>query len=447
MPNEQKSLLLGGDADASQVKKKTKTKKELYEWSIGKEPPLLGLHSISKHEVLEAYIKKYVSILTKNKCADQLMLSLVDGFAGGGVYTHPETQQRIPGSPILMLNAIAEAEVEANLGRRKPFRVNGQFYFVERSASTIEHLKKEVSNAPSSANRMENIHFIAGNFTENLDKIIAKIKSRGKAHRAIFLLDQYGYTAVPMADIRRIFYELPRAEVILTIAVDWLTHFVNESESFKRALKRLELERYQDLFVRIREDHGRDWRAEIQHILHGHFHQSSGAECYTPFFVNSVDSNRAYWLLHFSKHSTARDAMMELHWDLNNHFEHFGKAGFGMLCLGFDPRQVPLQNQPTFAFDKDARELTREALLIEIPEKLSEFGGSTPYQMFFDRNVNDTPATKAMISDAIRQLAKDKDIEIFSENGKQRACDVKLNDTDRIRLAQTETFLLRNIKD
>jgi len=426
--------------DANPSQKKKSKKGDLYQWMIGKEPPILGAHSLAKHRVLQEYIEKYVAILTANRRVEQLTLSLVDGFSGGGTYLHPESGDRIPGSPILMLNAIALAETKANVDRRKKFKVNGNYYFVDEKKTTLEYLKQEVASAPSAIEKHDHIHYLKGSFSSHLDEIIQHIKKKGKAHRAIFLLDQYGYTDVPMADIRKIFAALPRAEVILTLAVDWLTHFVNDTARFTATLKNLELEHRQDLLVRLREQHSQDWRAQIQHVLHQHFYETSGADCYTPFFVHSVDSNRAYWLLHFSKHSTARDAMMELHWEMKNHFEHFGKPGFGMLCLGYDPRNVSVETQGTFGFDQSARALTTDALLVEIPEKLSQHKGLVPYRHFFDANVNDTPATKAMIAEAITQLAKDRELEIFSNKRKERKPGVKLNDEDLIRLPQTKTF-------
>ena len=426
-----------GDANPPDLIKRIK-KGDLYRWVIGEEPPVLGEHSLAKHRILQQYLEKYVAILTHSGRADQLTLSLVDGFSGGGRYLHPTTGERIAGSPLLMLDAMAIAEVNANLRRRNGFQLNSNFYFVEQKQQTLEYLKKVVESSPSATGKHERIHYLHGSFSNHLDQIIANIKRKGTAHRTIFLLDQYGYTDVPFSSIRKIFSQLPNAEVILTFAVDWLTHFVNDSPSFTTTLRNLELEDRQDLLVNLRVEHDSDWRAQIQHILHQHFFERSGADCYTPFFIHSVESNRAYWLLHFSKHSTARDAMMELHWEMQNHFEHFGSAGFGM--LGHDPRKSSDENQLRFSFDADAKTATAEALLVEIPEKLSHHDELIPYRNFFDLNVNNTPATKEMIASAVTQLAKDKELEVLSKTKKRRKPGVKLNDSDLIRLPQTKFF-------
>jgi three-Cys-motif partner protein len=61
-----------------------------YKWIPGEQPPPLGRHSIAKHNVLRAYLEKYVAILAGRPVQERLKLTLVDGFAGGG-YPHSST--------------------------------------------------------------------------------------------------------------------------------------------------------------------------------------------------------------------------------------------------------------------------------------------------------------------------------------------------------------------
>ena len=445
MKNES-PLLAGMESivNSKPVTTNEKTKKgDLYLWGVGDSLPTLDDHSLTKHRILREYLERYVAILTKNRSIPQLNLSLVDGFAGGGAYLHQKTNERLPGSPVLMLEAMAAAEVEAKALRTKDFSLNANYYFVEERKRNLEFLQSEVKASPAAIGKDDNIHYINGTFSDQLPSIIKKIKAKGSSHKAIFLLDQYGYTHVTMANIRHIFRELPRAEVILTIAVNWLIDFVNETDKFKAALRHLELEDQQDELVRLRTEHCSDWRALIQQRLHQHFFKKSGAACYTPFFVHSVKSHRGYWLLHFSMHSTARDAMTNLHWSKENHFEHFGGPGLGMFSgiLGFDPRSESGETQSTFLFDKSAKEQTRDSLLIQLPKRLSQFDELVSYGHFFDQNVNDTPATKQMIADVLSQLARDKEIEIFTKDKKQRRGGVKISEHDLIRIPQITSFL------
>lgn len=169
----------------------------------------------------------------------------------------------------------------------------------------------------------------------------------------------------------------------------------------------------------------------IQNALHAEFRSNSGAGYYTPFFIHSTDSHRAYWLLHYSGHSKARDVMMQLHWELKNHFQHFGQPGFDM--LGYDPRKQEtseLQRILPFAFDEPANDLTRQSLLLEIPRRITRDG--VRFCEFFDTVVNDTPATKKMIGDRISELTLEGELEIRTADGKIRRNGVQIEDDDII---------------
>lgn len=427
--------------DLKPKKQSSNKKSSQYLWLPGEEPPTLGEHSLAKHSILKQYLETYVAILAANPVVEQLSLSIVDGFSGGGVYRHPKTGERIPGSPLLMLQAMDFAEAKAiSIRQKKEFKLNTQFYFIEEQRPTIDYLQNELSLCEAAHGKGDRIHALHGKFSQHLDAIICKIKTTGRANRAIFLLDQYGYTDVTLANIREIFRQLPNAEVILTFAIDWLADFINETDSFESALRNLELERQRDLLLRIRQEHAIDWRPTIQHLLHQHFFEKSGADCYTPFFIHSIDSHRAYWLLHFSMHSTARNAMVDLHWQMHDHFQHFGKAGFGML-LGHDPGRASEANQKSFAFNADAQELAHQALLAEIPSRISQFNGPISFKYFFNAVVNETPATKEMIAKMISELSRAREVEIFSKDRKERQAGVVVKDTDLLRLPQNKTFL------
>lgn len=67
-------------------------------------------HSIAKHGVLRAYIVEYVQTLAASPRQDELRLTLVDGFAGGGVYEHETTKAIVLGSPFVLLEAVKEAQ-------------------------------------------------------------------------------------------------------------------------------------------------------------------------------------------------------------------------------------------------------------------------------------------------------------------------------------------------
>ena len=410
-------------------------------WTPGGTPPLLGRHSLAKHEVLSSYLRKYVSVLAGRVEQEQLVLTLVDGFSGGGTYLHPDTNEIIFGSPLLMLDAMKQAEAFEQSRRTKNFRIRAEYYFIDKNPAASSCLASSIGEIEIPDAHRTNTHVLTGKFSDHLDSIINKIDSRSRSKRVIFLLDQYGYSDVQMSDIQLIFQKLPNAEVILTLVIDWLVDFISDHANTKRILTNMSLDA--ELLTRIKQDNPNTWREKIQLLLSKQFFASSGATCYTPFFIHSVESHRAYWLLHFSGHSKARDVMTELHWEFENHFQHFGGSGFGM--LGFDPRKVHEESIRTlpFDFDMSAKGETHEALLAEIPSKVAAIANEIQFGHFFDSYVNDTPATKQMFEKCIQILTKDRELKIKSAKGKTRKPGVKLKDDDIIVVPRQKVLFAR----
>jgi hypothetical protein len=183
----------------------------------------------------------------------------------------------------------------------------------------------------------------------------------------------------------------------------------------------------------VKQEHPSDWRPVIQHSLHRQFFLNSGAAYYTPFFIHSVDAHRAYWLLHFSGHSKARDVMMQLHWEMENHFQHFGQSGFSM--LGYDPRhdfESVGQMKLPFSFDSFAAEETNNALLAQLPRRIAAANDGVTFGDFFDSVVNETPATKNMIAHQISRLTLENELEVRAQDGTRRRNGVRIQNDDVI---------------
>lgn len=425
--------------------KKPSKKGRLYLWDPKEPPPVLGKHSLAKHRILRTYLEKYVAILAAKPVQDAFRVSLIDGFSGGGVYRDPDTNEPISGSPLLMVEAMNAAEESANEWRDKHFTLNADFYFIEKDKVTFEYLGEQLKLNRDTQKRMDKIHLLNGGFSRELDRVIKCIKGSGRANRAIFLLDQYGYKDVTLANMRKIFRELPNAEIILTFAIDWFADFINETDRFETALRNLELGDKKEELLKLRQQHASDWRPAVQHILHNHFFSRSGAKYYTPFFIHSVDSHRAYWLLHFSRHSKARDVMMQLHWEMENHFQHFGSAGFGMFgTLGYDPRndiETPLL---PFQFDSVAAEQTNESLLESLPRRISQLKPEISFADFCDAVANETPATKQMLGQNISDLTRENELAIYSSDGRRRRNGVRIAADDVIVVPRQKLLLPRS---
>lgn len=96
--------------------------KKEYGWD-GSNVPVIGEHSLAKHRILREYVERYIEILTTNPRIERLNLALVDGFAGGGIYQRKGHRELHFGSPAILIEAVAAAQLRVNQTRRKPVAI------------------------------------------------------------------------------------------------------------------------------------------------------------------------------------------------------------------------------------------------------------------------------------------------------------------------------------
>lgn len=389
-----------------------------HRWQIDSPPPLIRPHSLAKHRVLERYLSRYVDVLTADPRIPEFCLTLVDGFSGGGLYRDWQTHEERYGSPLLMLKAMRDAAALAQLKRSKQFTLDLEYVFVESSNETFPCLKANLENSDFRHLLTDKITLINDVFSEQVSHIIGRVRSRGRGNRAIFVLDQCGYTDVPFSSIRSILSQLKNAEVILTFATDSLIDYLSGRESMQKTLDTLGLELKADRIETAKQE--ADWRRTIQFILHRQIYINSGAKFYTPFFIRSKDAHRDYWLIHLSNHSRARDVMAELHWIENTNFAHFGRPGLSML-LGYDQdHDIKVTGQqlfPEFRFDEIARASTHDCLMDELPERLFGFKDGITFSKFFSGLTNETPATSEILKEALAQMLREGIIDVRDKTG------------------------------
>ena len=90
------------------------SKSKKYDWSDPLNLPTLEVHSIAKHEVLRAYISRYLEVLNLNPRIPSFKINLIDGFSGGGQYSHELTGDLCAGSPTIILDTVRDAEIAIN---------------------------------------------------------------------------------------------------------------------------------------------------------------------------------------------------------------------------------------------------------------------------------------------------------------------------------------------
>ena len=389
-------------------------------WSIGSEPPLIRAHSLAKHRVIQAYLEEYISVLTANPRLDRFRLTLVDGFAGGGSYRDSQTKEFRPGSPLVMLNAMAAAETKAQQHRSKSFRLDVDYFFVEQNKSNVEYLKVVIQESPFRALLADKINILQSDFLETVPDILSFVKKRQRAGRAIFLLDQFGYSDVPLTTIKSILGSLDNAEVILTFAVDSMIDYLTDSPQSQQILERIGLDLSSHMIGEMKQEI--EWRRKIQFCLHHEIPAKTSAGFYTPFFIRSHDAHRDYWLIHLSGHARARDVMVGLHWQQNTSFAHYGRSGLQM--LGYDETSDASLNRqtllPTFFFDETALASSQEALFDQLPERVHSYKDGVAFKDFFADVTNECPVTAQTMKLVLSELAAEGIIEVLDTDGQRK---------------------------
>ena len=217
-----------------------------YVWVVGSSPPPLDPHSVVKHEIVREYLSRYVQVLMSNYVIDRLVLSIVDGFAGGGEYSGEKAGEFVPGSPQIVIDALTEQGALLNVGREKPRTLDVRYYFVEKTRSNFEYLNALLTARYGVHRKGQDIITLPGTFQKNFAGIRKDIQSRSRKHRSIFLLDQYAWDQVPGALLKEIFSTIEGAEVILTFAVDSLISFLSDNHKSREKMAQMGFAEYID---------------------------------------------------------------------------------------------------------------------------------------------------------------------------------------------------------
>lgn len=408
--------------------------KKHYDWSNG--PATIKRHSIAKHDLLRNYLAEYFQTLVSSPNQDELKLTIVDGFAGGGSYFSEDTREEILGSPFICLKAAEEAEVRINAQRTKKVIFKVDFFFVEKNHDAANHLLKIIQSEGYSTRLDKNIRLIKGDFVDHSDNIISYVKNKSpKNGRSIFILDQYGYSDVGMPIIEKIFRTLPSAEVILTFSVDSLTTYLSDKTA-GASLERIGLPNiFEGRSLQDIKNSESNWRAFIQSQLYPHIARTTGAKFHTPFFIRPAKGHGDIWLVHLSMHQKARDVMTEVHWKHGNTFIHYGGEGIDMSKIGYiasADQRYSQQNKLGYEFDDDAKKRTTEKLHEDIPRLIYADEDGLSFEAFQVFTCNDSPATARIKKDVLSSLAKQGDIEILSAEGVRKTSANQIKNADRI---------------
>ena len=397
-------------------------------WRPGESPPNLEDHSRAKLDVLRRYLHAYLDRLAVDPRRDQFKLDLIDGFSGGGVFLDRGVE--VAGTPLIMLEECEAARDRLNQDRVKPLHCDFKIQFVDVNPDHTAYLRHTLADRGYEVDG-DRITVRTSPFEDVADEIIADIRRRQpRAGRAIFLLDQTGFSQVQLKLVARILKSLANAEVILTFASDSLINFMSLSPQLLKSVVPLGFTEQQMLELVDSRDGDRG-RALIQRAMRNHIRQMTGAAYDTPFYIRPRKSRRALWFLHLSRHPTARDVMIQCHWESFNTFEHYGTGGLDM--LGWDA--LNSGTLPLFHFEEFDAAQMREQLLNALPSELYELMAEGPISVsrMRQRLANQTAARFSDLDNVVLALSREKEFDILRQDGKTRSRDLtQLKGTDQI---------------
>ena len=294
-------------------------------WRRGQVPPLIQDHSKAKLELLGRYLREYLRIVGgRQKGYGHLELTVVDAFCGGGKFRSGDRDEaEIKGSPLVLLEAARAARGEIlSQTRDSAFAWNVRFLFNDVAPDHTAYLREvlrheghDVSGGP--------IRILTGEFEANLDQMIAATREISpRVGRSLWILDQTGWSAATLGSIARILRELPKSEVILTLARDNLVRLAVRNPYSQDALRTLGLGETVLHELANLVDGKRTGAVAQRMLMHEVARQTNAVE-YSCFVLEPAGSRRAVVLVHLVNHERARDAMIDMQWSLDGAFYHF----------------------------------------------------------------------------------------------------------------------------
>ena len=402
----------------------TKTDQNPFDWKGWESSvlPVLEDHSEMKLDLLRDYLVLYLEIVLKNSHGKEIQeITLIDGFAGGGIYENERF-----GSPITILKAVEEAEATINLTREKKMRIVPTCFFVEKEPNAFACLEATLKAQGYGPKIGQSIHLRRDKFENCVSEIISNINNRHKrgGNRTIFFLDQCGWVKISAATVKRLATELhQRPEFIINFAIDWLVDFLSEKTqtNTKASLTELGLENHVDLpeMLKLRNELGGAWEHAVEAHIGEAFHKATGIKYFSPFYIEPHNNHRGYWLLHLAQSARARSAMTQIHWSKANRSKHYGHLGYDMLSY------KPSYDQTTFikgmAFDEISRVKCAEVLTGDFARIIrDEHKEGLTFKNFIDKTSNKIMASSPMVQDVIWQLCQTSDFEARSPSGRTK---------------------------
>jgi three-Cys-motif partner protein len=401
-----------------------------YEWSNGAK---LEEHSRRKHKILREYVFDYINVRCRRPQQLKFRLAIVDGFAGGGVYSCGS-----PGSPLIFIEELMRAVDAVNL-QRTVQRLNlinvecllilndANYDAIQLLTSRVATLRTQV--AQKCPKLQLSVHFLNKKFESSYPEIKSLINAKSYKN-VIFNLDPCGDTHVRHETIKDIMQSFRAAEVFFTFLIKPLLVFLqkNNPAHLQARLAHLGLKK-NDLDSLDGVLSKNEWLGTAEKIVFESFQIC--APYVSPFSINNPDGWR-YWLIHFANSYRARQVYNNILHSNASEQAHFGRSGLNM--LSYDPQH---EQGSLYLFDVNGRVNAKDQLLNDIPRFISDYGDAMTVLEFYENIYNVTPAHA---DDIHRAIFESPDLNVFTTAGGERRTPNNIATDDIIKMKDQRSF-------
>jgi three-Cys-motif partner protein len=262
---------------------------------VAGEPNYLKLVSRIKHEIYSNYLAAWISILSRS----YRRLRVFDCFAGDGRYVN-ERGEPLPGSPQLAISITSDI-VDKSSGLAVAFG------FIEHDPSKAERLRIDLDNLDCTASITRSV--FGGDAEVVTRSILKSLRSKPGTVPTFFFLDPYGHP-LPIPLLRELI-AIPKAEVLVNLM--W----------FRISMDLANPDRTEHLDYLFGHD---KWREQRFNQLSGPARETAFVEYFeqevnAPYRLHQAmpyspedkvgirDTQTKYYLVHFSSHPSAANAM------------------------------------------------------------------------------------------------------------------------------------------
>ncbi len=294
-------------------------------------------HTKAKHQILEAYLKRFFLILSRQSAqvGSSKRLLYVDGFAGAGEYVGS-----VAGSPLVAIRAAQTAAHST---------VPIQIRLIEKRHDRVENLRQLLLQSKSQLPAFIQVDDPIEGECEPavLEMVEREEAAKGTLGPAFFFLDQFGYSSFSMGLVAKILGH-PMCEVFSYLNWNMLHPFMADPTKREGISKSFGGSEWKDVI----DLHGREKEDRFRDIYLKALTERGGAKFVYPFAMRGDNDAIIYWLFFSTNNLRGLEEMKRAMWevDRSGSFEFSDKFASSMGKL-FAYNDVRLANDlhTTFA--------------------------------------------------------------------------------------------------